>query len=121
MRLHEVEGCGVYLDGLCRVAVAGGWLYGKAQRVYRGDGSKCLVADFSAPATFVPDSTAEHVTHGAGGAAADAIYREAVGHCWKVVNEWAKRFGAPLLERAELHDALKELRFNGSTSQTGEG
>lgn len=117
MKLHEVET--VQTEPLVkRQAVANGWnyLYYDYRHVPIEGWRAALVS-----VVPTPDPTAEHVTHGAGGAAADAIYREAVGHCWKVVNEWAKRFGAPLLERAELHDALKELRFNGSTSQTGEG
>ena len=110
MKLHEVERYDTKYGSGYRRAIPGGWLYVERNE----DGAE------HSP-VFAPDPTAEHVTHGAGGAAAEAIYRDAVDHCWKVVNEWAKRFGAPLLERAELHDALKALRFDGSTSQTGEG
>lgn len=117
MKLHEDEAIERTSAGewaSWRTAVPGGWMY-----VYR------MPDVYSVTSCFVPDRTAEHVTHGAVNVAAmagaEAGYTKAVADCWQVANEWAKGFGAPMLERARLIDALKALRFDGSTSQTREG
>lgn len=118
MKLHEAEKyTSNYGDGYRR-AVPGGWLYIETQNVGTGH----------AP-VFVPDPAAEHVRpaeppkddHGAKAAAVACVYSEAVADCCEVIEGAAGSFGVDPLQVRGLIAALRGIRFNGSTSQTGEG
>lgn len=88
MKLHEREG----ISGFgWRMAVPGGWLYDNGCAAFG----------------FVPDPTAEHVAHGAGGAAADAIYRDAVADCCEVLGNVAVAFG---IDATQAHGLIAALR-----------
>lgn len=123
MKLHEWEPLspiGGRNAGACRAAVPGGWIY-TSFALDNSWPTRLLDVDHDAAKVFVPDPTAEHVTHGAVGAAAEAIYRDAVNDCCEVISKVAGAFGLTCDETRGLITTLRGIRFDGSTSQAGEG
>lgn len=102
MKIHEVEVIDENAAYVAyRRAVPGGWLY--CERIIEATGQ-------SIACERVPDPTAEHVIHGAGGAAATANYGAAVGYS-KAIADCLEILTRPRASHSDCVEKIGALRW----------